>query len=80
MMTWDVTSSTLYDFPFSSSAYRLRIAVGLNGVTPAQIRTSKLREGAHLAEDFMRTAGRWRLSRTQHQKRTNRQTDQGGSR
>jgi len=56
-MTLDVTSATLYDFPFSSSSYRLRIAMGLKGVTPAQVVTIKLREGEHLAEDFVRIAG-----------------------
>jgi len=56
-MTLDATSATLYDFPFSSSSYRLRIAMGLKGVAPAQIKNVKLREGEHLAEDFVRIAG-----------------------
>jgi len=31
--------------------------MGLKGVTPAQVVTIKLREGEHLAEDFVRIAG-----------------------
>lgn len=56
-MTLDVATATLYDFPFSSSSYRLRIAMALKGVTPAQVRDIKLRAGEHLADDFVRIAG-----------------------
>lgn len=49
--------ATLYDFPYSSSCFRLRIALNLKGVRPASIADVKLREGAHLADDFVARAG-----------------------
>ena len=56
-MTLNVADATLYDFPFSSSCYRLRIALNLKGVSPAKVKTINLREGTHLQESFVQRAG-----------------------
>lgn len=52
-----LSEATLYDFAFSSSSYRIRIALHLKGLEPAHISPVALREGAHLAENFIARSG-----------------------
>ena len=56
-MTLHISSATLYDFPYSSASYRLRIALNLKGVAPQTIKGINLRTGDQLAEDFLNVAG-----------------------
>ena len=56
-MTYDMARATVYDFPYSSSSYRLRIALSLKGVAPASIETVNLRTGDHLAAAFVKRVG-----------------------
>ena len=56
-MTYDMARATVYDFPYSSSSYRLRIALNLKGVAPASIETVNLRTGDHLAAAFVKRVG-----------------------
>lgn len=56
-MTLNVSSATLYDFPFSSASYRLRIAMNLKGVAPQAIKGINLRTGEQLKDDFLSVAG-----------------------
>ena len=55
-MTLQIASATLYDFPFSSASYRLRIAMHLKGVAPNSIKEINLRTGEQLADDFVEIA------------------------
>lgn len=56
-MTLHVSSATLYDFPYSSSSFRLRIALNLKALTPRAVEQVDLRGGGHLAADFVALAG-----------------------
>ncbi|MDC0948795.1 maleylacetoacetate isomerase [Gammaproteobacteria bacterium] len=56
-MTLDVSSATLYDFPFSSASYRLRIALNLKGVAPRAIEGVNLRTGEQLSDEFQKIIG-----------------------
>jgi len=56
-MSLTVSAATLYDFPYSSSSYRLRIALALKGVAPHKVETVNLRIGAHREEAFVATTG-----------------------
>ncbi len=56
-MTLHLSDATLHDFPYSSSSFRLRIALNLKGLTPRAVERVDLRGGRHLAADFVALAG-----------------------
>ncbi|MEM7546492.1 MAG: maleylacetoacetate isomerase [Pseudomonadota bacterium] len=56
-MALHVSSATLYDFPFSSASYRVRIALNLKGIAPQTIKGINLRTGEQLEGGFMAIAG-----------------------
>lgn len=56
-MTLKIASATLYDFPFSSASYRLRIAMQLKGVAPQTVKGINLRSGEQLDDSFINVAG-----------------------
>ncbi|UWR22129.1 maleylacetoacetate isomerase [Sulfitobacter sp. S190] len=56
-MTLQIASATLYDFPFSSASYRLRIAMHLKGVAPHAVRGINLRTGEQLGKAFTDVTG-----------------------
>lgn len=56
-MTLHITAATLYDFPFSSASYRLRIAMHLKGVAPQQVKAINLRTGAQRDDTFVQVTG-----------------------
>lgn len=55
-MTLNIAEATVYDFPFSSASYRLRIALNLKGLAPARIERVNLRAGDQYAERFLAIA------------------------
>ena len=56
-MTLHISTATFYDFPYSSSCYRVRIAFKLKGLTPAAVKGVNLRNGAHLDAGFVGLSG-----------------------
>ncbi|MEM8795672.1 MAG: maleylacetoacetate isomerase [Pseudomonadota bacterium] len=56
-MSLKIEAATLYDFPFSSSSFRLRIAMNIKGVAPARTEPVNLRTGDHLTPDYLRVVG-----------------------
>ncbi|WP_299614195.1 maleylacetoacetate isomerase [uncultured Tateyamaria sp.] len=52
-MSLQVSSATLYDFPFSSASYRLRIALSLKGVAPRQTKGINLRAFEQKGDDYL---------------------------
>ncbi|MFY0681527.1 MAG: maleylacetoacetate isomerase [Thalassovita sp.] len=56
-MTLEISAATLYDFPFSSASYRLRIALHLKGVAPQEVKGINLRAGDQLDADFLSLTG-----------------------
>jgi len=56
-MPYDLAAATLYDFPFSSASYRVRIALSIKGIAPRKTTRVNLRTKEHLNGDLARMTG-----------------------